>query len=102
MSKLEQIRALRESRLKSSRGGVGGHASSLPKVGGADPRKRNGPPAGVESGRRETAHKPIKRKAGRPRLEDVKKTLTATKPWAAAGMSRATWYKRQAEKQAGK
>jgi hypothetical protein len=38
------------------------------------------------------------RKTGRPRLEDRGKTLTATKPWKKAKMSRATWYRRQAEK----
>ena len=40
----------------------------------------------------------IKPKLGRPRVEDVKKTLKALKPWAALGMSRSTWYARQAEK----
>lgn len=35
---------------------------------------------------------------GRPRLEDRDKTLKATKPWAALGMSERTWYRRQAEK----
>ena len=43
-----------------------------------------------------TAPKP--RKPGRPRLEDAGKTLTARKPWVAAGMSRATWYARQKER----
>ena len=35
---------------------------------------------------------------GRPRLEDRGKTLVATKPWAAAGMSERTWYRRRREK----
>jgi hypothetical protein len=39
---------------------------------------------------------------GRPRIEDRSKTLAATKPWLAAGMSRSTWYLRQAEKRSGK
>lgn len=39
-----------------------------------------------------------KPKAGRPRIEDRDKTLAATEPWKASGMSRATWYARQAEK----
>lgn len=34
---------------------------------------------------------------GRPRLENVGKTLEATKPWALAGMSRRSWYRRKAE-----
>lgn len=37
-------------------------------------------------------------KRGRPRLEDRDKTLRATKPWLAAGMSRSSWYRRQREK----
>ncbi len=40
---------------------------------------------------------PIKRRAGRPRVEDRDKTLAATKPWEALGMSRATWYNRRRE-----
>jgi hypothetical protein len=35
------------------------------------------------------------RKIGRPRIEDRAKTLTATEPWKAAGMSRRSWYRRQ-------
>lgn len=42
----------------------------------------------------------------KPLAKDIGKTLTATKPWLAEGMSRATWYRlaamakkaRQAEK----
>ena len=49
--------------------------------------------AGLAPGPREV-------KRGRPRLEDAARTLTAKKPWQALGMSRATWYKRQAEKAA--
>jgi hypothetical protein len=43
--------------------------------------------AGVASGPREA-------KRGRPRLEDRGKP----KPWETAGMSRASWYRRKAEK----
>lgn len=35
---------------------------------------------------------------GRPRLGHRAETLSATKPWAAEGMSRATWYRRQGVK----
>lgn len=35
---------------------------------------------------------------GRPRIEDKGKSFEATKPWEALGMSRRTWYSRQAEK----
>jgi hypothetical protein len=36
---------------------------------------------------------------GRPRLEDVLRTLEATKPWASGPvkMSRASWYRRRAK-----
>ena len=37
-------------------------------------------------------------KKGRPRIEDIDKSLEATKPWLALKMSRTTWYRRQAEK----
>ena len=37
-------------------------------------------------------------KLGRPRIGDADKTLKAQQPWKAAGMSRSTWYRRQAEK----
>jgi hypothetical protein len=48
--------------------------------------------APAKSGPREAA------KRGRPRIEDRDKTLNATKPWAALGMSRRTWYRRRGEK----
>lgn len=41
------------------------------------------------------ATKTAKPKVGRPRIEDRGKTLTDLKPWAAAGISRASWYRRQ-------
>jgi len=31
---------------------------------------------------------------GRPRAGRASETITAAKPWAAAGLSRATWYRR--------
>lgn len=37
------------------------------------------------------------RKAGRPRIGEADRTLTALRPWEAAGMSRATWFRRQKE-----
>ncbi len=36
------------------------------------------------------------RKRGRPKDGHKSKTLTATKPWVALGMSRATWYRKGA------
>jgi hypothetical protein len=53
-------------------------------------------PAGITPSPRET------RKTGRPRIEDRDKTLAATKPWLALGMSERTWFRRQAEKREGK
>ena len=35
---------------------------------------------------------------GRPLDSERDKTLTAIKPWIAAGLSRATWYRRRAER----
>lgn len=40
---------------------------------------------------------PVKRRRGRPRLEDSGQSLEATKPWLKANMSRATWFRRQRE-----
>ena len=34
---------------------------------------------------------------GRARLENRHQTLEALKPWVAAGMSRASWYRRRRE-----
>jgi hypothetical protein len=42
------------------------------------------------------------RKKGRPRLENAAKTIEAKKPWLKLGMSRRTWYYRQAEKRKGR
>ena len=44
------------------------------------------------------ASETFKSKLGRPFKKDRDKTLTATKPWVALGMSRSAWYRRQAEK----
>lgn len=41
---------------------------------------------------------PSEAKKGRPRIEVAHKTLAATKPWAALGMSERTWFRRQAER----
>lgn len=38
-----------------------------------------------------------KAKVGRPRLEDVAKTIEAKSPWKALGMSRASWFRRKAK-----
>jgi hypothetical protein len=40
--------------------------------------------------------RPVKK--GRPRIEDRARAIEARKPWLKLGMSRRTWYRRQAEK----
>jgi predicted GIY-YIG superfamily endonuclease len=42
------------------------------------------------------------RATGRPRLGEEHKTIEFNKPWEAAGISRRTWYARQAEKRKAK
>jgi hypothetical protein len=42
-----------------------------------------------------------RRKTGRPRIEERHLTNEAKRPWVAKGMSRRTWYRRQAEKRKG-
>jgi hypothetical protein len=39
---------------------------------------------------------------GGPRIEDRAKTIEARAPWLKLGMSRRTWYRRQAEKRKGR
>jgi hypothetical protein len=39
---------------------------------------------------------------GRPRIEDRARTIEARQPWLKLGMSRRTWYRRQAEKRKGR
>jgi hypothetical protein len=41
------------------------------------------------------------RKTGRPLPKDRDHTNEARQPWLKLGMSRRTWYRRQAEKRAG-
>lgn len=49
--------------------------------------------AGVAPGPSDT-----KREFRKPLAKDADKTLTATKPWKAEGISRASWYRRQKER----
>ena len=42
------------------------------------------------------------RKTGRPRIENRARTIEARKAWLKLNMSRRTWYRRQAEKRAGR
>lgn len=79
MSKLDEIRALRERR----------HAGSIRR---ADPK-----PVAKQQPRqqRKRQEKPIAAspRIGRPRREEAANTIEAQKPWIAEGVSRATWYR---------
>lgn len=97
-----RLEATSKATPKSSRGGGKKHfrAVGLSKLSASDDREparitqiMQG--AGVAPGPRETNPR---RKAGRPVKGSESKTLTAAAPWEAAGVSRATWYRRQAEK----
>lgn len=98
--KLDQIRALRETRTQKSRGGVEGHGTPGQTPPDSHARRKGErfessgvhATASVEPGPRDQ-----KQKRGRPRIDERSKTLKATKPWEAEGMSRRTWYRRKQE-----
>lgn len=54
--------------------------------------KPEAPPTAHRGRRRSSEPKP---KVGRPRAEDRGKTLSDTKPWVKAKVSRATWYRQK-------
>lgn len=92
MSKLDQLRALRE--VRSPRGSPANPGQDVARQD--EHRSRKGPQA-----ERAPVTNPARErvpKRGRPRIEDRAKTLQATKPWVAAGMSERTWYRRRAER----
>lgn len=114
MSKVDQIRALRESRDKRrfSKGAVVTKyldpeklkvkteglrikpLSTTPAVGdGVSLTSTSHPVKKKQSAK-------AKRRSGRPLNSERDKTLTATKPWEALGMSRRTWFRRQAAERA--
>lgn len=90
---------MREARF-SSRGGEEkhAHADRSRAVSATVPES----PAQIRQIRRGAgvATSPREAKRGRPLAKDAAKTLAATKPWEALGMSRRTWYRRQKERQA--
>ena len=93
MSKLDQLRALRE--VRGAR-----RSPANPDQDVARQHEHRGQSSAITpSGQKSTGTQSGLRvtKRGRPRLEDVAKTLTAVKPWVAAGMSRRTWYRRRSE-----
>lgn len=103
MSKADQLRALREANSSKSR--VVHHAGEpvdiWPDTNAAEDRlkrreTRKRPVESAQSGNNCTPRPALKR--GRPLAKDITKTLAATKPWESEGMSRRTWYRRQAEK----
>lgn len=87
MSKLDQIKALREAKASntSSRGSPTrpckpGISREVIGSNAGNPLTEQGEPS------------PRETKRGRPRIGEVR-----DKPWIAAGMSRRTWYRRKAE-----
>ena len=97
MSKLDLLRQQREARFALE-------AKAVPKAGkvfdmhrGQVAGKLVGPPAGQNPQARADEGRP-RAKVGRPRIGNRDKTLAATKPWEALGMSERTWYRRQREK----
>ena len=70
----------------------------LPRPRDGIPRQREDRPAAI--GVPAPCGEPKPRKAGRPRIEDIASTIEAQKPWLALGMSRRTWFRRQAERNA--
>lgn len=98
LTSMEHPRGPSSAPAKTSRGGVESRHAREAKSGQARnltpaPKGPRIPTAGVAPGPRET-----KRKSGRPLAKDRDKTIEAAKPWIAEGLSRATWYRRQAEK----
>jgi hypothetical protein len=93
MSKVDQIRALRENRAKSRVvHHVGEPVDIWPVTNAAEDRLK----------RRETRERPVESaqagptlKTGRPLAKDADRSLSKTKPWLSEGMSRASWYRRQ-------
>lgn len=97
-SKSDQLRAMREARAQSSRGGVGSKTRREPSASRQSPmadakRSAQATPIalpGVVPGPRET-------KRGRPLDADRASSLAVTQPWKALRMSERTWYRRKAE-----
>lgn len=93
-SKADALRAMREANYaaKSSRGGGESRPAAqdrqlrVPVVAGLPPE------AVVARGPREA-----KSAFRKPLAKDAHKTLMATKPWEAEGLSRRTWYRRKKE-----
>jgi len=95
MSKLDQIKALGDAKRaarKSSPAPI--RASHVPRQGEMLPKRE---PAGG-AGEAYLANS----KRGRPLAKDAAKALMRTRPWLAEGMSRASWYSRQAEQRGKK
>jgi hypothetical protein len=87
MSKLDQLRAMREASPSS----------------GADRVPHTRKPKFTQpliAPSLAAASEASKRKTGRPRIGEEGKTLEAIKPWVSLKMSRGTWFRRQAEKRA--
>ncbi len=99
-SKADALRAMREAKVsrKGARSSTVEHRPLKPVVVGSSPAA----PA-INDWRRAVkaalvGYEGTAKRRGRPRIEDRANTIEAQSPWAKSGMSRATWYRRQAEK----
>ena len=96
MSKYDDLRSMREANVAAPKRIVEPRLAKRTRGVDAVGSNDGGPAASSKGAVRAQSSKVSRR--GRPRIEEKAKTLTAQKPWLALGMSRATWYSRQAEK----
>ncbi len=88
MGKLDDLRALREASWTS-----GKIERAVERVG----IERSASPSTKMAAGNLAATGVGRRGKGRPLDSQLHESLTATQPWKAMGMSRRTWYRRQAE-----
>lgn len=92
MSKLDQLKALREARARPSRAGKTVTRNSH-LVGRGEGLQPDGPPVGAVAAQPARDTKVKARKKGRPRIGEKR-----DRPWEALGMSQSTWYRRRKER----
>lgn len=95
MSKADQLRLMREANQAAGKRPVPSVRVKAPAARLQGPPEQQRKTTGVTAGEPATFGKP-----GRPLDKDRASALEATKPWLAEGLSRATWYRRRAEKRA--
>jgi hypothetical protein len=111
MTKLAMLRAQREAAFeqpavstappstvsKQSQNGVRSHGADEGKAGRPEIERAGTHPFDQWAGTTPLISQ-TKSHIGRPRIEDRQQTLAATRPWEVAGMSRSTWFRRQAQR----